>query len=104
MKMSQTATSHTKSRGKKRIRNDNSGISDTNLFDFFISIIKKQKGRCSITNIPFVYKTGHKFAPSPDRIDNGNGYITGNVEMIIAPLNTRTKQSNTELRSMAMKK
>jgi hypothetical protein len=100
-KMSIAATASTKKRGKKRSRNDDSGISDKNLRDFFISIIKKQKGRCSITNIPFVYKTGHKFAPSPDRIDNGNGYITGNVEMIIAPLNTANKPPNTELRSMA---
>jgi hypothetical protein len=104
MTMADHATAHTKSRGTKRIRNDDSGISDTNLCDFFISIIKKQKGRCAITNIPFVYKTGHEFAPSPDRIDNGNGYITGNVEMIIAPLNTARKPPNDELRSMAMKK
>jgi hypothetical protein len=103
-KMSIAATEHTKRRGNKRSRNDDSGISDTNLCDFFISIIKKQKGRCAITNIPFVYKTCHKFAPSPDRIDNGKGYITGNVEMIIVPLNTAKKPSNAELRSMAMKK
>jgi hypothetical protein len=102
--MACAAKGSTKSRGTKRSRNDDSGISDTNLCDFFISIIKKQKGRCSITNNPFVYKTFHKFAPSPDRIDNGNGYITGNVEMIIAPLNTSNKPPNAELRSMAMKK
>jgi hypothetical protein len=102
-KMAGTATSITKRRGKKRSRNDDSGISDTNLFDFFISIIKKQKGRCAITNIPFVYKTCHKFAPSPDRIDNGNGYIAGNVEMIIAPLNTSNKPPNAELRELVMK-
>jgi hypothetical protein len=95
------AKGSTKRRGNKRSRNDDSGISDTNLGDFFISIIKKQKGRCAITNIPFVYKSGNKFAPSPDRIDNGNGYITGNVEMIIAPLNTARKPPNAELRSMA---
>jgi hypothetical protein len=103
MKMAIRATASTKSRSKKRSRNDDSGISDTNLGDFFISIIKKQKGRCSITNIPFVYKTFHKFAPSPDRIDNGNGYIAGNVEMIIAPLNTTRKPPNAELRKLVMK-
>jgi hypothetical protein len=103
MTMAHSATGHTKSRGTKRSRNDDSGISDTNLGDFFISIIKKQKGRCSITNIPFVYKTFHKFAPSPDRIDNGKGYIAGNVEMIIVPLNTHTKPPNAELRELVMK-
>jgi NAD-dependent dihydropyrimidine dehydrogenase PreA subunit len=102
MKMSNNATSSTKKRDKKRSRNDDSGTSDANIFNLFVSIIKKQKGRCSITNIPFVYKTSHKFAPSPDRIDNGKGYIAGNVEMIIAPLNTRYKPPNTELRELVM--
>jgi hypothetical protein len=104
MKISRTAKGSTKTRGNKRSRNDDSGISDTNLCDFFISIIKKQKGRCAITNIPFVYKTCHKFAPSPDRIDNGKGYITGNVEMIIAPLNTPRKPPNAELRAITNEK
>jgi hypothetical protein len=103
MTMAHSATSSTKSRGNKRSRNDDSGISDTNLCDFFISIIKKQKGRCSVTKIPFVYKTYHKFAPSPDRIDNGKGYIAGNVEMIIVPLNTSNKPPNDELREFLMK-
>jgi hypothetical protein len=101
--MSHTATTSTKSRGNKRSRNDDSGISDANLCDFFISIIKKQKGRCAITNIPFVYKTCHKFAPSPDRNDNGKGYIAGNVEMIIIPLNTCNKPPNDELRKLVIK-
>jgi hypothetical protein len=102
-KMAGSATSRTKSRGNKRSRNDDSGISDTDLWDFFISIIKKQKGRCSITDIPFVYKKCHKFAPSPDRNDNGKGYIAGNVEMIIVPLNTPRKPPNAELRQLVMK-
>jgi hypothetical protein len=101
--MACAAKGSTKRRGTKRIRNDDSGISDTNLGDFFISIIKKQKGRCAITNIPFVYKKFHKFAPSPDRIDNGKGYIAGNVEMITAPLNTPIKPPNDELRKLVIK-
>jgi transcription elongation factor Elf1 len=104
MSMTHTATRSTKKRDKKRSRNDESGVSDANIFDLFISIIKKQKGRCAITNIPFVYKTCHKFAPSPDRNDNGKGYIAGNVEMIIVPLNTPKKPSNAELRKLVMKK
>jgi hypothetical protein len=103
MTLANNATASTKKRGNKRSRNDDSGISDTNLGDFFISIIKKQKGRCAITNIPFVYKTCHKFAPSPDRIENGKGYIAGNVEMIIVPLNTRYKPPNAELRELVIK-
>jgi hypothetical protein len=95
-----TAKGSTKKRDKKRSRNDDSGISDVNIVDLFVSIIKKQKGRCAITNIPFVYKTCHKFAPSPDRIENGKGYIAGNVEMIIVPLNTPRKPPNAELREL----
>jgi NAD-dependent dihydropyrimidine dehydrogenase PreA subunit len=102
MKMSIAATSSTKTRGNKRSRNDDSGTSDANIFNLFVSIIKKQKGRCAITNIPFVYKTCHKFAPSPDRIENGKGYIAGNVEMIIVPLNTSNKPPNDELREFVM--
>jgi hypothetical protein len=104
MSMTHTATRSTKKRDKKRSRNDDSGTSDANIFNLFLSIIKKQKGRCAITNIPFVYKTCHKFAPSPDRNDNGKGYIAGNVEMIIVPLNTAKKPSNAELRKLVMKK
>jgi hypothetical protein len=96
--LAHTAKKHTIKRGNKRSRDDDSGTSDANIFDLFLSIIKKQKGRCAITNIPFVYKTCHKFAPSPDRNDNGKGYIAGNVEMIIVPLNTAIKPSNAELR------
>ena len=41
-----------------------------------------------MTGIPFEYKTWHKFAPSPDRLDDKNGYVKGNVRFIIVPLNT----------------
>jgi hypothetical protein len=104
MKIVYTANRSTRRRGTKRRRNDDSGTSDDKLPDLFISTITRQGGRCSITRIPFVYRTGHKFVPSPDRIDNARGYVEGNVEFIIAPLNTRHKPPNDEMRAMVNNK
>jgi hypothetical protein len=95
-----SANAHTRRRATKRRRNDDSGTSDDKLPDLFVSTIVRQGGRCSITGIPFVYRQGHKFAPSPDRIDNTRGYVEGNVEFIIAPLNTTYKPPNDEMRAM----
>ena len=100
MKMVGDANASTRRRGKKRRRNDDSGTSDYKLFELFVSIITRQGGRCSITGIPFVYRKRHKFAPSPDRIDNSRGYVEGNVEFIITPLNTGHKPPNDEMRVM----
>jgi hypothetical protein len=100
MKMVGSANTNSRVRGTKRRRNDDSGTSDDKLPDFFVSTITRQGGRCSITGIPFVYRMGHKFAPSPDRIDNTRGYVEGNVEFIISPLNTRHKPPNDEMRAL----
>jgi hypothetical protein len=75
-------------RDKIRKRNDTSHECDENLFQLFIDILKKQGGRCAITGIPLVYKMNHRFAASPDRIDDSKGYVKGNVRFIISPLNT----------------
>ena len=83
---------HAKKRGGKRKRNDTSNEYDEDLFTLFVNIIKKQGGRCDDTGIPFVYEVNHKFALSPDRIDNSKGYVVGNVRMIISPLNTQNNK------------
>lgn len=88
MKMARDARYNAKQRGLKRKRNDNSHEVDDDLFNFFVDIIKRQGGRCAITGIPFVYEAKHKFAPSPDRKVDTEGYVHGNVRMIISPLNT----------------
>jgi hypothetical protein len=98
-----TSKDSTVERGKKRRRNDDSGTSDDDLFDLFVSVIKGQGGRCAVTGRPFVYFKGHKFSPSPDRVKNAKGYIDGNVEFIIAPLNTACKPPNAELRTLMKK-
>jgi hypothetical protein len=86
------AKRNAKSRSKKRKRNDSSYEYDDDLFTLFIDKIKEQGGRCAITGIPLVYKTSHKFAASPDRLDNSKGYVKGNVRFIILPLNTRNNK------------
>lgn len=101
--MARNAKTSTKCRGTKRKRNDNAGISVDDIFKLAVSTIIRQGGRCVITGRPFVYQTCHKFAPSPDRIDNTKGYVEGNVEMIIAPLNTARKPPNAELRALIEK-
>jgi hypothetical protein len=88
MKMANNAKQTAKKRGAKRRRNDDSDVIDDELFALFVDIIKQQGGRCAITGIPFVYEMNHKFAPSPDRLDDSKGYMPGNVRMIIVPLNT----------------
>jgi hypothetical protein len=99
-KMADCARGSTKRRGTKRSRNDESGVCDDDLLSLFVSVIKRQGGRCAVTGIPFVYQKSHRFSPSPDRLINAKGYIQGNVEMIIAPLNTQNKPSNAEFRAM----
>lgn len=87
-------------RSSKRRRNDDSGVISSDLFGLFVSVITRQGGRCVVTGIPFIYQKGHTFAPSPDRIDNTKGYVDGNVEFVIAPLNTQCKPPNSELRTL----
>ena len=88
MKMTNNAKQSAKMRGSKRKRNDSSHEVEDDLFTLFADVIKQQGGRCAITGIPFVYETNHKFAPSVDRLDDTKGYVSGNVRMIISPLNT----------------
>lgn len=66
--------------------------SNTKLSKLFTDKIIQQKGRCAWTGIPFVYKSRHKFAPSPDRIDDTKSYNYDNVRIIISPLNTRNNK------------
>jgi hypothetical protein len=87
-KVVDTAKDSARRRDKIRKRNDTSHECDENLFQLFIDILKKQGGRCAITGIPLVYKMNHRFAASPDRIDDSKGYVKGNVRFIISPLNT----------------
>lgn len=99
-KMTASAKNHSRVRSKKRRRNDSSSCIDDNLFNMFIAILILQGGRCAITGVPFVYQTNHCHAPSPDRIDNSKGYVIGNIEFIIIPLNTPRKPPNAELRKL----
>jgi hypothetical protein len=91
-RMAKNAKQAARNRGKKLKRNDTSSNSEDNLYNFFLSIIKEQNGRCAITGIPLVYKRFHRFAASPDRLDDSKGYVKGNVRFIIAPLNTQNNK------------
>ena len=76
-KLSSSSTSNARKRANNKKRKDCSGECDDDLFTLFTNIIKAQNGRCDITGIPFEYKTRHKYAPSPDRLDDKKGYVKG---------------------------
>ena len=88
--------SHCKHRGAIKGRNDTSHEMDPNLFDKVVKMIVEQNGRCLYTGIPLVYETNHIHAPTIDRIVNTKGYVEGNIQIIISPLNTRHRVSKIE--------
>lgn len=54
---------------------------------------KIKKGRCEVTNIPFVLTRGHHpFAPSMDRIDSSKGYTMDNIQIVVLIYNTAKRQ------------
>lgn len=81
-------------RNKCNKRDDNSDECDENLFEIISKVFLKQKGRCVLTGIPLELKTGHIHSASIDRLDNSKGYVEGNVQLIVAPLNTAYKPNN----------
>ena len=87
-----------KKRGSIKSRNDTSHEVDANLYDLVIALFIKQKGRCSLSDIPFCFNIQennyHKM--SLDRLDNYRGYVDGNLQLIISPLNTSTRPSREE--------
>lgn len=93
-KMKGDAKKDADERSRKRTRDDNAGVYDDNLHALFLDVIITQGNRCAITGIPFVYEQNHPHVPSPDRLDNKKGYVEGNIQMVVTPINTRHMPSN----------
>ncbi len=59
--------------------------------EYLESIWNEQEGRCAFCRLPmnlYVEKHGNKmFLASLDRIDTTRGYVQGNVQFVLAPLN-----------------
>ena len=48
-----------------------------------------QDNKCPVFKTPFIFGGGlNEFSPSLDRINNKNGYVSGNVQWISAKANT----------------
>jgi hypothetical protein len=65
--------------------------------------IIKQGKRCAITDIPFVYEQNNPHAPSIDRLDDTKGYVEGNIQIVIQPVNTRIKPPIAQYRELIQK-
>lgn len=92
--LSSHARQHAKTRKENRLRDDQSGECDKNILQLCIDTVIKQCGRCAITDIPLKYETHHPHSASIDRIDNTKGYVDGNIQLIVGPLNTAHKPPN----------
>lgn len=95
-KLVAAAKGHAKHRSNIKSRYDTAGGVDKDLFDIIVELVIRQGGRCNYTGIPFQFKTHNKHSPSIDRLDNSKGYVRGNLQMIITPLNTRSRVSKIE--------
>lgn len=99
-KLCRHAKSRCKHRSNVKSRNDDSGKIDDNLFDLVVDLIENQNGRCAITGIPLEFKMNSRHGASLDRLDNQEGYIDGNIQLVVIPLNTRTTPSNSEIQKI----
>lgn len=56
--------------------------------EHLMDLYKKQGGMCATTGLPMHYTTEESdLSVSPDRIDNSQGYIEGNVRLVCARAN-----------------
>ena len=56
-----------------------------------IALHENQKGLCYYSKVPYVFKQLSDWKCSIERLDPKQGYVTGNVALIIAELQTRTQ-------------
>jgi hypothetical protein len=92
--MVKTCQNSARRRSKNERRSDSSGVCAKDIFDVIVEQIIVQKGRCILTERPFVYLPHNPHSPSRDRLDDSLGYVKGNLQLIALPLNTPKKPAN----------
>lgn len=55
-------------------------------FEDFQAVYRSQSGRCQDTGVPFNVSKP-QLSPSPDRIDNLRGYVSGNLRFVTWRIN-----------------
>jgi len=68
------------------------------LFSLFMDIIERQNGRCVVTGFPLTFESNHYHTASMSRINRKFGFVDGNIEFMIKPLNTITKMTSNVLK------
>jgi hypothetical protein len=65
--------------------------------DDFVALWGRQQGKCELTGVPMQTAPASHFKASPERLENTIGYVSGNVVLIIAELNTARQWTREKL-------
>ena len=57
--------------------------------DYLCELWNRQQGLCNLSGLPMSSEIGTKWKKvSPDRIDSTKGYVKGNIQLVLASVNT----------------
>jgi hypothetical protein len=70
--------------------------------DYIQNLFDSCEGKCQVTGLPFSMEIGTKtkrnpYRPSVDRIDSNKGYVKGNIQIVLAIVNTMKMDYTNEI-------